>query len=117
MSDTQKQAIGERLAQERARLGWSQTEAARLAGVGFSTYGAYEQGRSTPNAECLQLLAQHGVDVLFVVTGKATSGVLTPTESAMLSYWRGSSKELQAGWLAFHQNYHTRLKHSNNSEN
>lgn len=105
MSDTQKQAIGERLAQERARLGWSQTEAARLADVGFSTYGAYEQGRSTPNAECLQLLAQHGVDVLFVVTGEVATTVLTPDETSLLNYWRNSSVALRAGWLAFHHAY------------
>lgn len=109
MSDTQKQAIGERLAQERARLGWSQTEAARLAGVGFSTYGAYEQGRSTPNAECLQLLAQHGVDVLFVVTGEVADRMLTTNEAMVLSYWRDSPTELQAGWLSFYQGYQATL--------
>ena len=105
MSDTQKQAIGERLAQERARLGWSQTEAARLAGVGFSTYGAYEQGRSTPNAECLQLLAQHGVDVLFVVTGEATSSVLTPDEAAVLHHLRSCHPALQCGFIGFFNAY------------
>lgn len=109
MSDTQKQAIGERLAQERVRLGWSQTEAAKLAGVGFSTYGAYEQGRSTPNAECLQLLAQHGVDVLFVVTGEVAGIALAPDEAAILNYWRNSPKEVRAGWLAFYQAF----KHNN----
>ena len=111
MSETQKQAIGARLAQERARQGWSQTEAARLAGVGFSTYGAYEQGRSTPNAECLQLLAQHGVDVLFVITGhEGTGGILTPDEMMVLGYWRDSPDELRAAWVAFYRAYGSAIR-------
>lgn len=111
MSETQKQAIGARLSQERNRFGWSQTEAAGKAGVGFSTYAAYEQGRSTPNAEALQQLAGRGVDVLYVITGQATNDLLTPDEMMVLNYWRDSPDELRAAWLGFYRAYASAIRH------
>lgn len=105
MTETQKRSIGLRLSQERNRFGWSQTEAATKAGVGFSTYAAYEQGRSTPNAEALQQLASCGIDVLYVVTGQATDGKLSPDEMMVLMHWRESPDELRAAWLAFYRAY------------
>ncbi|ASJ24333.1 helix-turn-helix domain-containing protein [Laribacter hongkongensis] len=103
MENDQKKTIGNRLMNERLRFGWSQAEAARKAGVSFSAYRSYEDGRSMPNAESLLLLSECGVDVLYVVTGKANDGSLTPDEMTMLCYWRESPDELRAAWLAFHQ--------------
>ncbi|MBN3005600.1 helix-turn-helix domain-containing protein [Chromobacterium alkanivorans] len=110
MSDTQKKIIGERLSQERARFSWSQTEAAERAGVGFSTYCAYEQGRSVPNAEALQQLAGYGVDVLFVITGQATAGTLTPDEMMLLGHWRDSPNEVRSAILGFYRSYASALR-------
>lgn len=103
--NNENQKIGERLWQERNRLGWTQTEMARRGGVGISTYSSYEAGNSSPKAENLQLWASHGVDVLFVITGEVASNMLTPDEATLLGYWRDSPDTLRAGWLAFHRAY------------
>ncbi|TCP13789.1 helix-turn-helix protein [Crenobacter luteus] len=103
--NTENQKIGERLWQERTRFGWTQTEMAKRGGVGISTYSSYEAGNSSPKAENLQQWAQHGVDVLYVVTGQGTDGKLSPDEMMVLGYWRDSPDELRSAWLAFYQAY------------
>ncbi|WP_337881749.1 helix-turn-helix transcriptional regulator [Chromobacterium haemolyticum] len=105
MSIDQKKAIGDRLSRERYRLGWSQTEAASKASVSFSAYRSYEDGRSAPNAEALQELSTHGVDVLYVVTGVAMTGMLAPDEMMLLSHWRDSPDEVRAAILGFYRSY------------
>lgn len=105
MEIDRKKTIGERLLRERQRFGWSQTDAARKADVSFSAYRSYEDGRSSPNAEALQELAQHGVDVLFVVTGQATDSKLSPDEMMLLGAWRDSPDEIRAGILGFYRAY------------
>lgn len=108
MSDTQKQEIGHRLWQERTRFGRTQSEMAALGGVGFSTYTAYEKGKSTPDAVALHNWAAHGVDVLFVVTGtQGTGGTMPADELTLLGYWRDSPAELRAGVLGLYQAYCT----------
>lgn len=97
--------IGQRLWQERTRLGLTQTEMAQRGGVVMRTYADYESGRSSPKAENLQLWAGTGVDVLFVVTGQANAGMLTAEEATVLSYWRNSPDALRAAWLAFCHTY------------
>lgn len=106
MFDTQKQEIGHRLWQERTRFGLTQAEMAARGGVGFSTYTAYEKGKSTPDAVSLQNWASSGVDVLFVLTGtQGTGGSLCSDELTILGYWRESPEALRAAWLAFYAAY------------
>jgi transcriptional regulator with XRE-family HTH domain len=63
-------AIGDRLRRERERLGLSQTDFAALAGASKRAQIRYEAGERSPDAEYLARLARHGVDVLWVITGK-----------------------------------------------
>ena len=109
---TENQKIGERLLQERARFGLTQTEMARRGGVGISTYSSYESGNSSPKAENLQQWAAHGVDVLYVITGsEGTGGRMSPDEMMVLHYWRDSPDELRAAWLAFYRAYGQAIRH------
>lgn len=62
-------AIGERLKEERLRLGISQTDLGAAGGVGKTTQINYEKGERSPDAEYLAAVAEKGVDVLYVVTG------------------------------------------------
>nr|WP_254436672.1 helix-turn-helix transcriptional regulator [Pseudomonas asiatica] len=62
--------IGERLKEERERLGLNQTEFAALAGASKNTQYNYEKGERSPDANYLAAAAQQGVDVLYVVTGQ-----------------------------------------------
>lgn len=105
MENDQKKTIGERLSRERFRLRWSQMEAAGKAGVSISAYRSYEDGRSAPNAEALALLAQHSVDVLYVITGVAMEGTLSPDEMMLLGHWRDSPDEIRSGILGFYRGY------------
>lgn len=97
--------VGQRLWQERTRLGLTQTEMAQRGGVVMRTYADYESGRSSPKAENLQRWADTGVDVLFIVTGKADTSVLTADEAIALAHWRNSPDALRSAWLAFCRAY------------
>jgi len=60
-------AIGKRLAEERKRLGYSQSAFADLVGVSFSSQRRYEDGRSSPDTAYLEAAAKAGVDVGYVL--------------------------------------------------
>ncbi|NNH20887.1 Uncharacterised protein [Bordetella trematum] len=59
----------ERLAEERARLGYGQSEFAALGGVGRGAQANYEKGLRQPDMAYLEAIAQAGADVLYIVTG------------------------------------------------
>ncbi|MFS0825516.1 helix-turn-helix domain-containing protein [Pseudomonas phoenicis] len=61
--------IGDRLKEERERLGLNQTDFAALAGASRNTQCNYEKGGRSPDANYLAAAALHGVDVAYVVTG------------------------------------------------
>lgn len=60
---------GERLRQERSRLGLRQDDLARLGGVNRNTQGSYEKGERNPDVAYLAAVATQGVDVRYVITG------------------------------------------------
>lgn len=64
--------IGERLKEERERLGLNQTDFAALAGASKNTQYNYEKGERSPDANYLAAAAVQGVDVLYVITGART---------------------------------------------
>ncbi|MGS0741677.1 helix-turn-helix domain-containing protein [Glaciimonas sp. GG7] len=61
--------IGERLKEERERLGMNQTNFAALAGVGRKTQFSYEHCARTPDANYLAAVAKAGADVGYIITG------------------------------------------------
>ena len=79
--------IGERLKEERERLGLNQTEFAALAGASKNSQYNYEKGERSPDANYLAAAAKQGVDVLYVVTGlrlPASADVLSPERAELL---------------------------------
>ncbi|MBO1856834.1 helix-turn-helix transcriptional regulator [Burkholderia cenocepacia] len=62
--------IGDRLKEERKRLGLSQEAFAVAAGVTRRPYAEWEAGGTSPTAVQLAALAMKGVDVQYVVTGR-----------------------------------------------
>ena len=76
--------IGERLKEERSRLGLSQTDLGAAGGVGKTTQINYEKGSGSPDAKYLAAAAELGVDALYVVTGerKPTAAGSISTEAA-----------------------------------
>lgn len=65
--------IGDRLKEERERLGFNQTEFAAKAGASKNSQYNYEKGERSPDASYLAAVAEQGVDVLYVVTGQRSS--------------------------------------------
>lgn len=78
--------LGARLREERERLGFSQLAFGALADVSLRTEQDWERGVSAVKSDFLTVVAQHGVDVLYVITGERLSSKLTldPIQSAVL---------------------------------
>ncbi|SDJ88749.1 XRE family transcriptional regulator [Billgrantia gudaonensis] len=61
--------LGERLRQERIRLGMSQEEFGAVGGVKKVAQSNYETGKRFPDSQYMERLAASGVDIQFVVSG------------------------------------------------
>ncbi|WP_333905817.1 helix-turn-helix transcriptional regulator [Delftia acidovorans] len=61
--------FGERLRQERERLGLSQADMAKLGGTKMRTFQDWERDVATVSAEFLARISAHGLDISFVLTG------------------------------------------------
>lgn len=82
---------GERLREERDRLGLNQTDFGTAAGVSRGTQKAYELGNSSPDIRYLMALQDMGVDVNYVLTGSRLStdaASLAPDEASLLEHYR-----------------------------
>ncbi|MFJ2987728.1 helix-turn-helix domain-containing protein [Collimonas sp. NPDC087041] len=83
-----KLTFGERMREERSRLGLTQQEAANLLGVGREMWSRYERGVALPGGEALMALADAGGDVQYVLTGQRSNVSLSPDERELLSGYR-----------------------------
>lgn len=77
--------IGERLKEERIRLGLSQTELAELGCVQRNTLFNYEKGVRSPDADFLARIAGRGADVLYIVTGRRSGAMLDVEQEQQLA--------------------------------
>ncbi|MEJ8675345.1 helix-turn-helix transcriptional regulator [Chromobacterium amazonense] len=77
--------IGDRLREERNRLGMIQADAAKACGLGYTTYLGYEKGERFPGADALQKLHEFGFDVLYVVTGVRNGSALSNEDCSLLA--------------------------------
>lgn len=83
--------IGERLKEERERIGLNQTEFAAKAGASKNSQYNYEKGERSPDAAYLAAADEMGVDVLYVVTGRRTpeaSSSFNGDEIALVEHYR-----------------------------
>lgn len=64
-----------RLSHERSLYWPSQVVAAKEMGIAASQLSRYETGESAPGLQVLQKMAAHGVDVLYVLTGRRDPGL------------------------------------------
>lgn len=94
-------SMGARLRLERERLKLNQPEMAALGDVKPRTYQDWERGIAAVSAEFLAVIAAHGVDVGYIVTGQSrggSDGELSEAESTLLTRWRSGSPVLR-GYL------------------
>jgi transcriptional regulator with XRE-family HTH domain len=85
------EGVGERLREERERLGLNQTDFGVLTGVSRGTLKAYELGKGSPDIRYLSALAKAGVNVSFVLTGleaAASSDEQSQAEAKLLNQYR-----------------------------
>lgn len=94
----QKTGIGERLKEERKRLGFSQPAFAALVEASKSSQASWEQEIAYPNAKALEVWARLGMDVAYVLTGKPSAGTesLTSDEREMLALFRAVPLSIKA---------------------
>ncbi|WP_371356133.1 helix-turn-helix domain-containing protein [Pseudomonas chlororaphis] len=64
-----KTTLGERLKEERERLGYTQPDFAALVDASKRSQIGWEQGRSSPDASSLEKWIEVGLDPLYVLTG------------------------------------------------
>jgi transcriptional regulator with XRE-family HTH domain len=94
------QHIGERLRDERSRLGLSQIVFSEACGVNRGTLATWEKGEQSPTAAVLSLMAGLGVDVLYVVIGERAppipSALSQEERQLVASYKQGDALARQA---------------------
>ncbi|WP_225307588.1 helix-turn-helix domain-containing protein [Nitrincola iocasae] len=86
--------IGDRLKEERERIGLSQEEFGLVGGVARNAQSNYEKGKRAPDSDYLCAIARKGVDVLYILTGTqmdTSINGLTPDEVELLGIYRGCS--------------------------
>lgn len=89
----QKEKAGERLREERKRLGFTQDEFATIGGLQKQAVFNYEKGIRSPDADYLRALADVGVDVQYVITGKRSCEPRPGREEALLDNYRAADEE------------------------
>lgn len=93
---------GERIKEERERLGFNQADFAAIAGATRKTLFNWESGTASPNTPALAAWAAVGLDVLYVVTGQRLSGsalaepALAKDEEILLDNYRNSPPDAKA---------------------
>lgn len=94
-----REKIGNRLQEERKRIGLNQEEFALQIGVSKRTLAGYEGGGSDVGASVLGQSSALGVDVLYVVTGerKPTPADSIPADEAqLLEHYRSLPSPVKA---------------------
>jgi len=96
------EGVGIRLREERDRLGLSQADFGALMGVSRGTQKNYEleAAVSAPDLKYVCALELHGVDALYVLTGKRSLGEgLSAVESQVISQFRSIPSDDQKAVL------------------
>jgi len=85
--------IGQRLAEERKRLGYNQTEFGALGEIGKGTVINWEKDLTSPTGTFLAEIAEKGADVLYILTGQRTEKVLNQRENVLINNYRHSNEK------------------------
>jgi len=92
--------LGDRIREERERLGWSQQAAANAVGVRREMWAKYEAG-SEPGAKVLSGMVAAGMDVVYVLTGQRTQSIapafLSPSDRELLNDFHAAPAKVQVG--------------------
>jgi transcriptional regulator with XRE-family HTH domain len=98
--------VGERLKEERERLGLNQTEFGALLGVSRGTQKNYEQGANSLDLRYVSALEEHGADAAFVLTARRCTPLgqlFSADEAELINQFRSITEEDQAAIRRFLQ--------------
>lgn len=101
----EKPTIGERLREERERLGYNQTNFAALASASKHSQIDWEKNTASPNTKVLAAFAKAGADVLYIVTGVRSVGLSRAAEPPGIYEMSGGPLELSKKEAALLDNY------------
>ncbi|KQM41146.1 hypothetical protein ASE59_02360 [Sphingomonas sp. Leaf10] len=82
-------------------MGLTQGQFAELAGVGLGAQNRYEAGATEPSASYFAHLANAGVDVVHLLTGRRAADSLDPETSAIVSLVIAMADDQRRGLLSF----------------
>lgn len=88
-------SIGERLKEERERLGFTQPSFAGLAETTKKSQIDYEKDLTQPKAGYLAVIAKVGADVQYIITGQRSASVLPTDEALILEKYRRASEVIR----------------------
>lgn len=91
---------GERLKEERVRLGLSQAALGEIGGVRKQAQLNYEKGERNPDSAYLSAIAKFGADIQFIVTGIRSAEILSPDEKELINLFRQAPLAVKAAALA-----------------
>ena len=94
-----KNTFGERLREERVRLGLTQDAFGAVGGVKKLAQISYEQDKRYPDVGYMTALAAIGVDVGYVMLAKPSVEALSQDENELLASYRGLDVRGKAGVL------------------
>ncbi|MFZ6772288.1 helix-turn-helix domain-containing protein [Undibacterium sp. SXout7W] len=92
--------VGARLAEERARLGYSQNALATLLAKTSRTQIKYESGETNPDTTYLFNLNKLGADIYYIVTGTKSTNSISKDEQEVIDGYRALDLRGKAGVLA-----------------
>lgn len=87
---------GERLKEERERLGYNQADFAALAGATRKSQFNYESDERSPDVRYLAAIATAGADVQYIVTGVRSAQALSRDEVELLEAFRAAPLAVKA---------------------
>lgn len=93
-------STGERLKEERVRLGLSQAALGEIGGVRKQAQLNYEKGERNPDSAYLSAIAKFGADIQFIVTGIRSAEILSPDEKELINLFRQAPLAVKAAALA-----------------
>lgn len=93
-STKRRQDAGQRLKQERERLGYTPQQIAQLLGVPLDVYACFESGEADPGIYRMPRLAACGFDVLYIITSERH--LVIEEESELLARFRELSQRGRA---------------------
>ena len=80
--------FGDRLAQERKRLGYSQSALAELLDKSSMTQFKYESGETCPDSDYFFALDELGADIYYIITGRQLEALKEDDERQLLADFR-----------------------------